>query len=58
MKENSNVYRLSIVTNALDLDNIKLNIFLYNQENNKWEDDNGEILNINEIISANIKVNI
>ena len=32
--------------------------FLYNQENNKWEDENGDILNINEIISANIKVNI
>lgn len=58
MKNNSKNYRLSIVTNALDLDNIKLNIFLYNQENNKWEDENGDILNINEIISANIKVNI
>lgn len=56
MKENKDNYRLSIVTNALDLDKITLNNFLYSSDKNIWENDRGQVLNINEIISANVTV--
>lgn len=56
MKENKNNYRLSIVTNALDLDKITLNNFLYSSDKNVWENDKGEVLNINEIVSANVTI--
>jgi len=51
MNENINNYRICVVTRALS-ENPLLKIFLYSPENDTWEDDIGNKLQINEKISA------
>lgn len=50
-------YRLCIVTNALDRDNAKLNIFSYDPEEKCWMDEEKNELIMEEITAARAYVN-
>ncbi|MEG1408946.1 MAG: DUF3883 domain-containing protein [Terrisporobacter sp.] len=56
MKEIRENFRLCIVTNSLDFKKMNLHTFLYNEENEVWIDDEGNVLKIREILSANMFV--
>jgi len=53
MKEKRNIYRLSIVTEAL-LSEPKVHIFSHSPETNKWENEEGRALKIERKTSAHI----
>lgn len=54
MQIRKNDYRISIVTNALT-NGLKLSIFSLDPEKDKWYDDKGNVLLIDEVISARMK---
>jgi len=55
MKDKKDNYRISVLTQALSKIS-SLSIFSYSPENGRWEDDNGNPLKINEIISARMRL--
>nr|WP_279287010.1 DUF3883 domain-containing protein [Heliobacterium chlorum] len=56
MQENSESYRLCIVTNALDIQNSEVSVFLFEEDENAWIDDKGRKLQIHKRISARITI--
>ncbi len=52
MKEHKDTYRICVVTDALKKP--KLDIFYYSQDSGEWENDNGNILKIEEIMAAKL----
>jgi len=55
MNKEKDIYRISVLTNALSKSST-LSIFSYSTENDGWEDDKGNILNIIEKTSARMEV--
>lgn len=51
MKKHKDSYRMCVVTNALDKHAL-LRVFSFSFESGQWEDDEGNLLSITEIISA------
>jgi flagellar basal body rod protein FlgC len=56
MKKRRDVYRLAIVTNALDKSNFRISVISNNIADASWRDEEGNAAQVKEIIAARIFV--